>query len=44
MLLTEMREIACLATYDVKVFQGSIRLDPFKLACQFLENRVLSII
>ena len=36
-LLTNMRGIACLATYNVKVFQGSIRPDPLKLACQFSE-------
>ena len=40
MLLTKMHGIACFATYNFKVFRGSIRPGPLKLACHFSANRV----
>ena len=39
-----MHEIAFLAAYNFKVFRGSIRRDPLKLACQFSANRSSALI
>ena len=41
---TKMHEVAFLAAYNFKVFLGSIRPDPLKLACQVSANRVRALI
>ena len=43
-LLAKMHEIACFATYNFKIFPGSMRPDPLWLACPLLGESGLTLI
>ena len=43
-LLAKMHEIACFATYNFKIFSGSMHPDPLWLACPLLGESGLTLI